>query len=108
MGDYDGRVLVGLEFANAPATMRRALMSRPESVFDGRLPTKFEHGPSEDPLRFFSPPEKPSLTEREASLLSSSTMARFRASSSGSHWPRGSVIEIFAFGIDCRAHEVDH
>ena len=66
-----------LSLFTPPATMRRASMSRPLSV-SSRIERR---GSSmaiwKISLRFFSPPEKPSLTERLASLLSSSTIARF-------------------------------
>ena len=59
------------------ATMRRASMSRPESVSSRMLSFGSSMAIWKISLRFFSPPEKPSFTERLASLLSSSTTARF-------------------------------
>ena len=59
------------------ATIRIASTSRPESV-SSRIES---FGSSiaiwKISLRFFSPPEKPSFTERRANLLSSSTNSRF-------------------------------
>ncbi len=52
-------------------------MSRPESVSSRIESCGSSTAIWNISLRFFSPPEKPSLTEREASLLSSSTTARF-------------------------------
>ena len=59
------------------ATIRKASISKPESV-SSRIES---FGSSiaiwKISLRFFSPPEKPSFTLRLASLLSNSTIARF-------------------------------
>ena len=52
-------------------------MSRPESVSSSIDRRGSSTAIWKISLRFFSPPENPSLTEREASLLSSSTTARF-------------------------------
>ena len=68
----------GLRSSFTPlATIRRASISRPLSVSSRIASLGSSIAIWKISLRFFSPPEKPSLTERLASLLSSSTSSRF-------------------------------
>ena len=65
-----------LSWLTPEATMRRASMSRPESVSSSIDSRGWSMAIWNISLRFFSPPENPSLTEREARRLSSSTISR--------------------------------
>ena len=59
------------------ATIRSASMSKPESVSSRMLSLGSSMAIWNISFLFFSPPEKPSFTERLANLLSSSTISRF-------------------------------
>ena len=66
-----------LNLLKPSATMRRASTSSPESVSSRMLNLGSSMAIWKISLRFFSPPENPSFTERLASLLSSSTIFLF-------------------------------
>ena len=73
VGDEEEGVIGGAEAVDALATERRASTSRPESGSSRMASLGSRTAIWRTSLRFFSPPEKPSLTERRVICGSTST-----------------------------------
>lgn len=85
--DDDRCILSDFSWFTPCETIRKASMSRPLSVSSRMDRRGCNIAIWKISFRFFSPPENPSLTERLANLLSSSTIARFSRIISESRWP---------------------
>ena len=109
MGNYDAGILGIAEVIDALGHDAESINVQTAVRFVKNGELRLKHGHLENLIAFFSPPENPSLTERLASLLSSSTnslRSRISFQKIGSRHRVQSLV--FPFLVDCSPHEVDH